>query len=211
VDPSNRSGKRTAIRAGALALAVLALAGWFSSDRLLAALYEIQLRLDASKAYEFLDSPEGSSERRALRAFLASPAGRELGIDAWYRTFGPDGVFLCSDQDEIKDYVRVPADKMVLAERLLDEHSFEEISSSEQLSRLGVTVSIPPPPRKLYLVRALYYWEQVSFGIWLEGDRLLIDHTIFTTGRVSPMKRAALVLALPAPPREVYIQCAADE
>jgi hypothetical protein len=76
---------------------------------------------------------------------------------------------------------------------------------------LGGSMESPPEGAKLFLVRAVYYNPGTGgFSAYMENGKLLVQHHCLGKKSV-PMKRTALVMALPEAPKEVYVGCGMDE
>lgn len=62
--------------------------------------------------------------------------------------------------------------------------------------------------KKLYLVRALYYYGQEGgYSVYYENGNLLVIH--YAMGHEVPesMNRSALVVCLPSKPKAIYVMC----
>jgi hypothetical protein len=132
-----------------------------------------------------------------------SPAWTEQ--DSWYKA-PPEGV----SWQALPGARFTPVVNVDFAVQLLDSTSIVRLGSA-QLSLLGVEEL--SGGRELFLVRAVCLGcDPTGFSVSQSEDGLLIRTSHGTLGRRPlPMKRHALVVALDAPPREVYPICSMAE
>jgi hypothetical protein len=72
---------------------------------------------------------------------------------------------------------------------------------------LGGGTEMPPEGTRLFLVRAVYFHPLTGgFSAYYEDGNLLVEHGCLG-GSWTPMKRSALVIALPAEPVSVTVRC----
>lgn len=72
---------------------------------------------------------------------------------------------------------------------------------------LGGGTDRPPDGAKLFLVRAVFLHPLTgAFGVYFEDGNLLVEHGCLGNFR-TPMKRSALIVALPAEPSSVTVRC----
>ena len=72
---------------------------------------------------------------------------------------------------------------------------------------LGGSTEVPPEGTKLYLVRAVYLHPLTGyFAAYFEDGKLFVEHGSLGNFR-PPVKRSALVVALPVEPTSVTVRC----
>jgi hypothetical protein len=129
--------------------------------------------------------------------------------DPWYSAPPDDVSFSLDESTEVDSLWEVSVSSLGYAESLLERESVVRVDDDEELVSLnfGVKGISVPAGRTIYLARAVYLWPETGgFSAYFEDGSLLVRHDCL--GRhPAPMKRTALLLALPEAPRRTFIVC----
>lgn len=116
------------------------------------------------------------------------------------------------DGHEVTDVWEVTASQHRDALSFLEIEPWVSLAGHDQGKKLfGVPLSSLPPTDQLYLVRALYLNGTTGgFRVLYYEDQLMVHHSCLGH-RFPPVTRTALLIALPRPPKRVYVSCSMDE
>ena len=127
--------------------------------------------------------------------------------DPWYRPLAA-GSISEDDETEVKWVREVVVSGLSIAERLLEKSPIVEVEPNEIYRLLRhAAPDGPPAGKKLFLVRAVFFSPDTGgFVVYYEKGKLLVDHGCLGHSP-EPMKRSAIIVALPERPAEVFVRC----
>jgi len=150
---------------------------------------------------EYIDPWAGTTAQGQAPRFSRSPSTKV----EWVREVAVSMMAAC--EQVLKEKSCVPLD--LVEERSGPCYMIPRVGSMEKV--LGGGKEKPPEGMKPYLVRAVYF-QPLTGGFWihLEDGNLLVSHSCLGNFW-TPMKRTALVVALPSEPKTVTVRCSMAE